>query len=148
MDCFSHMWREIPFLPSISTYCPRSSPRPGLSTLPSIPEKEAPDAPDEVISDAARSVGGAERSVKRGQPLQNHEAFFGRHERQRRVLFTHESLHKQGAKNLSHSLYRESGAQGDGKLHCYPQDGVNFTSELITLKQNQTALLRCNSHTI
>ncbi|XP_032738049.1 transforming acidic coiled-coil-containing protein 2 isoform X2 [Lontra canadensis] len=40
----------------------RSSPGPGLSTLPSIPEKEAPDAPDEVISDAARSMGGAERS--------------------------------------------------------------------------------------
>ncbi|XP_047559095.1 transforming acidic coiled-coil-containing protein 2 isoform X4 [Lutra lutra] len=40
----------------------RSSPGPGLSTLPSIPEKEAPDAPDKVISDAARSMGGAERS--------------------------------------------------------------------------------------
>ncbi|XP_044924771.1 transforming acidic coiled-coil-containing protein 2 isoform X2 [Mustela putorius furo] len=40
----------------------RSSPRPGLSTLTSIPEKEAPDAPDEVIPDTARSVGGAERS--------------------------------------------------------------------------------------
>ncbi|XP_045883894.1 transforming acidic coiled-coil-containing protein 2 isoform X3 [Meles meles] len=40
----------------------RSSPGPGLSTLPSIPEKDAPDAPDEVISGAARNVGGAERS--------------------------------------------------------------------------------------
>ncbi|XP_073760172.1 transforming acidic coiled-coil-containing protein 2 isoform X3 [Callorhinus ursinus] len=40
----------------------RRSPGPGPSTLPSVPEKDAPDAPGEVTSDEARSAGGAERS--------------------------------------------------------------------------------------
>ncbi|VCX10541.1 unnamed protein product, partial [Gulo gulo] len=59
---------DKPWDPKPQTLAPRvlqaesSSPGPGLSTLPSIPEKDAPDAPDEVLSDAAKSVGGAERS--------------------------------------------------------------------------------------
>ncbi|XP_044605439.2 transforming acidic coiled-coil-containing protein 2 isoform X7 [Equus asinus] len=38
----------------------RKSPGPGLSTLPSVPEKDAPNVMGEVISDEARSAGGAE----------------------------------------------------------------------------------------
>ncbi|XP_047681442.1 transforming acidic coiled-coil-containing protein 2 isoform X3 [Prionailurus viverrinus] len=40
----------------------RKSPRPDPSTLLSVPEKEAPNVPGNVVSDEARSVGGAERS--------------------------------------------------------------------------------------
>nr|XP_055156177.1 transforming acidic coiled-coil-containing protein 2 isoform X3 [Nyctereutes procyonoides] len=40
----------------------RRSPGPDPSTLPSVPEKDAPDVPGEAVSDEARSVGGAERS--------------------------------------------------------------------------------------
>ncbi|XP_058553973.1 transforming acidic coiled-coil-containing protein 2 isoform X11 [Neofelis nebulosa] len=40
----------------------RKSPRPDPSTLLSVPEKEAPNVLGNVVSDEARSVGGAERS--------------------------------------------------------------------------------------
>ncbi|KAK2503682.1 hypothetical protein MC885_004249, partial [Smutsia gigantea] len=42
----------------------------GLSILPSVPEKHAPNVTGNVISDEARAVGDAERSVKRYQPLE------------------------------------------------------------------------------
>lgn len=44
---------------------PRKSSGPSPSTLPSVSEEDAPDVMGEVISDETRSVGGAERSVKR-----------------------------------------------------------------------------------
>lgn len=44
---------------------PRKSSGPGPSTLPSVPEEDAPTVMGEVISDETRSAGGAERSVKR-----------------------------------------------------------------------------------
>lgn len=56
-------------------YC-RKSPRPGPAALPSIPEKDVADVTGEVISDEARSAGGAERSVKRYQPLENRDTVF------------------------------------------------------------------------
>ncbi|KAB0382148.1 hypothetical protein FD755_004065 [Muntiacus reevesi] len=40
----------------------RKSPKAGPSTLPLVPEKDAPDITDKVISDDANSAGGAERS--------------------------------------------------------------------------------------
>ena len=43
----------------------RKSSGPGPSTLPLVPEKDAPNVVGEVISDETRSAGGAERSVKR-----------------------------------------------------------------------------------
>ncbi|XP_045734959.1 transforming acidic coiled-coil-containing protein 2 isoform X4 [Mirounga angustirostris] len=48
----------------------RRSSGPGPSTLPSVPEKDAPDAPGEVTSDEARSAGGAERSHVAGDVIQ------------------------------------------------------------------------------
>ena len=75
MGFFSRMWRQIPFLHRLlSLPYPRKSPRPDPSTLLSVPEKEAPNVPGNVVSDEARSVGGAERSVKRYQPSENQEA--------------------------------------------------------------------------
>ncbi|XP_043453674.1 transforming acidic coiled-coil-containing protein 2 isoform X1 [Prionailurus bengalensis] len=59
---------EGPWDPQLQNQAPgalhaeRKSPRPDPSTLLSVPEKEAPNVPGNVISDEARSVGGAERS--------------------------------------------------------------------------------------
>ncbi|XP_044791121.2 transforming acidic coiled-coil-containing protein 2 isoform X15 [Bubalus bubalis] len=41
----------------------RKIPKAGPSTLPLVPEKDAPDITDEVISDDASSVGGAESTI-------------------------------------------------------------------------------------
>ncbi|OWK07858.1 hypothetical protein Celaphus_00008750 [Cervus elaphus hippelaphus] len=57
----------------------RKSPKAGPSTLPLVPEKDAPDITDKVISDDANSAGGAERSVKRDQPLENPAFLWERH---------------------------------------------------------------------
>lgn len=63
----------------LSLHYPRKIPKAGPSTLPLVPEKDAPDITDEVISDDASSAGGAERSVKRHQPLENPAFLLQRH---------------------------------------------------------------------
>uniref|UniRef100_A0A671ERI9 Transforming acidic coiled-coil containing protein 2 n=1 Tax=Rhinolophus ferrumequinum TaxID=59479 RepID=A0A671ERI9_RHIFE len=45
-----------------AVHAERKSPRPGPAALPSIPEKDVADVTGEVISDEARSAGGAESS--------------------------------------------------------------------------------------
>ncbi|XP_073096386.1 transforming acidic coiled-coil-containing protein 2 isoform X22 [Manis javanica] len=53
-----------PEAPHGERYFQGKSPGPGPCTLPSVPEKDAPNVTGDVISDEARAVGDAERSVK------------------------------------------------------------------------------------
>ncbi|XP_066095565.1 transforming acidic coiled-coil-containing protein 2 isoform X6 [Saccopteryx bilineata] len=77
-------------LDSGAPHADRKSSGPVQSTSPSVPEKDVPDGTDKVISKEARSAGGAERSVKRYQPVEECDAV----PRQRHAgCFAHESLH-------------------------------------------------------
>ncbi|XP_029788580.1 transforming acidic coiled-coil-containing protein 2 isoform X3 [Suricata suricatta] len=56
---------DVPLLQNLApgaSQVERKSPRPDPSISPSVPEKDAPNVPGNVVSEEARSVGGAERS--------------------------------------------------------------------------------------